>query len=142
MFKKGLFTRLLVGVAALGALAAFDTLPATASSKSTQVVKGHTSQGRALRMRVRGDSMKLLSFTAELGCRDGSELLLDESGFLVTDLGRGGTFSDFQYGKTDKVRFKGRVGARVVRGRIRVSDRWGRVKCDSHWIKFTAKMKR
>ncbi len=139
---KDLFMRLLIGATAVGALAAFDTMPAAASSKTTQVASGHTSQGRAVRVRVRGNSMKLLLFTAELDCRDGSELLVEESGFLWTDLRAGGSFSDFQSGKTDKVRFRGRVGARAVRGRIRVSDRLGRVKCDSRWFKFTATMKR
>jgi hypothetical protein len=141
MFTKDLFTRLLVGAAALGALAAFDTLPATASSKGAQVAKGRTSQGRAFGVKLRGDSMKLLAFTAELDCRDGSELLLEEGGFLWTDLSRNGSFSDYQYGKTDKVWFKGRVGARAVRGRVRLSDRWGRIPCKSRWIRFTAKMR-
>jgi hypothetical protein len=141
MFTKNLFTRLLVGAAAFGALAAFDTLPATAASKSTQVAKGHTSQGRTFRVKLRHGTMKLMPFTAELKCRDGSELLLEEGGFLPTHLKRGGKFSDFQYGKTDKVWFKGRVGARAVQGRMRLTDRWGHSPCKSRWIKFTAKMK-
>lgn len=142
MFVKDVFTRLLVGAVALGAVAAFDTLPASASSEATQVAKGRTSQGRSFRVKVRSDSMRLMPFTAELDCRDGTELLLEEGGFLWTDLSRGGTFSDYQYGKTDKVWFKGRVGARVVRGRMRLADRWGRSPCHSRWIRFIARMKR
>lgn len=120
--------------------------PALAKSKNkngalTKTAVGKTKQGRKIRIRVGGLSMKLVNFTAKLKCRDGSILVDKESGFEVTGLKKGGRFNDRQYGSTDSVLFRGKVTKKWVRGKLRVQDKWGKVKCDSKWVKFSAKVK-
>jgi hypothetical protein len=134
--------RLPIGTALVVAVAVLSALPAAEAAPAKRMAVGHTSQGRNIRLRVQGGgTVKVLNFSAKLRCRDHSLLIDQESGFLPTPLNSGGRFSDLQFGHTDKVRFKGRVSADFVRGRMRVSDRWGHVACDSHWFKFSARLK-
>ena len=107
----------------------------------TKKAVGKTKQGRKIRLRVGGLSLKLLNFSAKLKCRDGSILIDKESGFEVTGLEKGGRFKDRQYGSTDTVSFRGKVTGNRVRGKLRVQDKWKKVKCDSKWVKFSAKVK-
>jgi len=112
-----------------------------AQAKGKRVAVGKTKQGRTARLAVWAKQLKVVNFAAELKCRDGSTLVDKESGFQATPLRRGGRFSDKQYGSTDTVRFRGRVGAKWVRGTLRVTDTWDKVRCDSGWVKFSAKLK-
>lgn len=141
--RRVLAATLVVATSALPlALVAAETPTALAKGKAqTKKAVGHTKQGRKVQMRVGGLSLKMLSFTASLKCRDGSVLIDKESGFQVTPLKKGGRFDDSQYGSTDTVRFRGRVTRKWVRGKLRVRDKWGKVKCDSKWVKFSAKVK-
>jgi hypothetical protein len=127
--------------AARGALAltlAVGLLQSTADAAGKRSLRGRTSQGRSVRLAIKGSTLKVLHFKAKLRCRDGSVLIDDESGFLPTRL-RGGAFSDRQVGSTDTVWFKGKVGRRGVHGRLRVKDKYRRTRCDSHWVRFSAK---
>jgi hypothetical protein len=112
--------------------------PAGAAPK--RVYKGKTAQKRSVKLTVRGRTLQLRRFKAKLSCRNGSILIVDESGFQSTPI-RKGKFHDVQVGSTDEVLFKGRVTNRVVRGKIRVKDRLkkGGPRCTSRWIKFRAK---
>lgn len=105
------------------------------------VLKGRTGQGYAITLKMQGErAFKLLEFDADLQCRDGTELLLEEGGFLTTPLRRNGTFKDVQYGRTDTVWFRGKVTDRAVRGRVRLKDKWGKDNpCASRWIRFNVK---
>lgn len=137
--------RMLAGVLAVTMFgsAAIAVVPATdAEGKpKPRLARGETSQNRGIAVRVFPKAMKLVGFNAELKCRDGSKLIVEEGGFLRTPVRNRGRFSDVQYGRTDTVRFKGRMGSKFVRGQIRVSDRWGKVRCDSRWFKFTARIR-
>ena len=136
---------LVVATSALpAALLSAETPAALAKGKgqaNKRVAVGHTAQGRTVRVRVGSQSLKVLHFSAKLKCRDGSVLVDKESGFQLTPLKHGGHFDDRQFGSTDTVRFRGHVAGNWVRGRARVSDRWGKVRCDSKWFKFSAKAK-
>jgi hypothetical protein len=119
---------------------ALACLPAVAGAAGAGKVRGRTSQGRAVRLAVSHSKLKMLRFTAKLRCRDGSILVDDESGFRPTKV-KGGKFSDRQVGSTDAVLFKGKLASGAVRGRLRVRDRVGGTRCDSHWFSFTARIK-
>jgi hypothetical protein len=111
----------------------------TAGAAPKRVYKGSTAQDRNIRIAVQPRSIKILRFKAELRCRDGSILVLDESGFLRTPV-RKGRFHDAQYGRTDEVFIRGTRRKGVVRGRLRVKDKLkGGVRCNSRWIKFTVR---
>jgi hypothetical protein len=111
--------------------------PAVAAPK--RVFKGKTAQKRKVRLAVGRNSMKMLRFTIDLQCRNGTTLVVDESGFQPTPL-RGRRFRDVQFGRTDTVFFRGRVTARGVRGRLRVKDRLkSGVRCSSRWVAFRAR---
>lgn len=131
-----------VSVVALLAAAVFEPAAAPAADADRgkpKLARGKTSQNRGIAAKVYGRRLQMLDFNAVLKCRDGSELIVEEGGFLPIDLRAGGRFSDVQYGRTDTVRLRGRVGKSVVRGRLRVQDRWGKTPCDSRWFKFTAR---
>jgi hypothetical protein len=129
-------TMMLIGACALGCAAlAFDT--ASAAPKPGPM-KGRTGQGRAIRLHLKQDTVRIKAFTIEARCRDGSELIIEEGGFLPTPIARGGRIHDYQYGKTDKVWIRGHLKGRQVRGTIRVTDRWGKVRCNSGWVRFHA----
>jgi hypothetical protein len=108
-----------------------------ASAASNSTFKGRTSQRYQIKLAGDGDALRLLRFTVKLSCQDGSVLIDEESGFQRTSIRRGGKFSDRQEGSTDAVFFRGRLRGRAIHGALRVTDRWGHVKCDSHWVKFT-----
>lgn len=117
-------------------------LTSLAGAAGRTVHRGKTTQGYPMTLRMQGEkSFTLLRFKADLKCRDGSELQLDESGFLPTRLRGNGSFRDTQYGKTDTVRFRGKVTDGAVKGRVRLEDRLGkkRIRCSSKWIGFTVK---
>ncbi len=130
----------LCGLAICGLMGVELTSLAGAAGRTAH--RGKTAQGYPLTLRMQGEkSFKLLRFKADLNCRDGSELQLAESGFLPTRVRGNGSFRDTQYGKTDTVRFRGKVTNRAVKGKVRLEDRLGkkRIRCTSKWIGFTVK---
>ncbi len=131
-----LFRLFLSGALVCGLLAMSAT--ASAESAEARMFTGKTAQRHKLKAAVTGRKMKVLRFKASLKCRDGSTLILTESGFLPTRL-RGGSFKDVQYGRTDTVRFRGRLKGRKLRGKLRVIDKTKKLKCKSRWISFSAK---
>jgi hypothetical protein len=114
-------------------------LIAPTGADARRVYKGKTAQSRTIKVAVGKRNLKIMRFKAELKCRDGSVLIDDESGFLPTPIRSNGSFRDAQVGSTDEVLIRGRRKGRVVRGRLRVRDRVGKVRCSSKWIKFTAR---
>jgi hypothetical protein len=114
-----------------------------AGAAPKRVYKGKTAQKRPVRITMRGDSLKLRHFVARLKCRNGVNLIVQESGFVRTPVRRNGRFKDVQVGKTDEVFFKGRVRGKVVRGKLRVKDRLHKrgPRCASKWINFRAKLR-
>lgn len=113
-----------------------DAAAAKPAKKNT--IKGKTSQGRVIRLARNRHGVQLKRFKIKLRCRDGSILIDDESGFLTTPL-RHGKLRDHQVGSTDDVWLRAQLKGRVVRGKIRVRDRVGKVRCDSHWVRFHAR---
>lgn len=101
--------------------------------------KGKTRQGRVIAFRLTPAGLDLRHFSIRLRCRDGSVLIDQESGFEPASLRGNGSFREVQYGSTDKVWFRGRTTHRRVRGRIRVKDHWGKIRCNSGWVRFTAR---
>lgn len=136
-----MFARLMLStMLACGLLTA--PLVTGAEGAARGILKGRTAQGYKITLKMQGErAFKLLEFNADLKCRDGSRLLLEEGGFLATHVRRNGTFKDAQYGRTDTVRFKGRVTDGAVRGRVRLEDRYGKkkIRCSSRWIGFHVK---
>jgi hypothetical protein len=114
-----------------------------ASAASKRVYKGKTAQKRPMRITVRGNKLKVRRFVAQLKCRNGVRLIVTETGFVRTPIRRGGRFRDVQVGRTDEVRFRGRVRGKVVRGRVHVKDRLHKrgPRCASRWIKFRARLR-
>lgn len=106
-----------------------------------RVYKGKTKQRHKMKVSVSGDKLKILHFKANLKCRNGSTLIVDERGFQPTKIRGNGRFKDVQVGSTDEVFIKGKRKGKVVRGKIRVKDRLhkGGARCHSRWIKFTAR---
>lgn len=132
MLKKMMF----VATCAIGCAAlAVDT---GSAAQQQGPMKGRTGQGRAIRVQLAKDSVLIKTFTIEARCRDGSYLIIEEGGFLPTPIGKGGRIHDYQYGRTDKVWIRGRLQGRHLRGTLRVTDTWGRVKCNSGWVRFHA----
>jgi len=118
-------------------------MPAEGSARPQgKLALGKTSQGKGMGIRVQERTLQMLDFNALLDCRDGTELIVEEGGFLPIRTRPSGYFRDFQYGRTDTVWLRGRAGQKWVRGRLRVTDRWGPVKCDSGWFRFSARIKR
>ena len=113
-----------------------------ADAAPKRLYKGKTTQKRPVRITKRGNSLKLRHFTANLKCRNGARLVVDESGFMRTKI-RGGSFNDVQVGSTDEVFFRGRARGKVVAGKIRVKDRLHKrgPRCASKWIKFRARLR-
>lgn len=131
--------RLRIAMSAVLACGAVAVGGMVAEAAPKKTYKGKTAQKKPVKLAVRGRTIDILHFKARLKCRNGDALILDEGGFLPTPMKRNGKFRDKQYGKTDTVLFRGRLRGRKVRGKLRVFDRLGRVKCRSNWIKFTAK---
>ena len=134
-----MFVRLIVSsVVVCSFLMANVVAAADAASRAT--VKGRTGQGHRIKLaKQKGNSFQILGFKADLGCRDGTKLQLEESGFQSTRVRSNGSFHELQYGSTDRVYIQGRVKGGSVRGRLRLTDRYGKKNpCKSHWIKFHA----
>ena len=135
--------RLILGCAlACGLIATQAT--AWAAPAEARMLSGKTGQNYRIVIKVDGRGLKIKRFNAKLRCRNGTLLILRESGFLRTPARRGGRFKDVQYGKTDTVRFRGRLrGRQSVRGQLRVSDKTKRgPRCTTPWIPFRATPRR
>ncbi len=115
------------------------TSGAGAAKQATKVAKGHTRQGRTIRVAVQPNRVRFKNFSIKLRCSGGYVLVDQESGFLPTRLGSSGRFNDVQFGSTDEVRFSGRLTRKAVTGKIRVRDKLGKHKCSSPWVKFNAR---
>ncbi|HEY5054467.1 MAG TPA: hypothetical protein VII45_13785 [Solirubrobacterales bacterium] len=113
---------------------------AAADAASRATAKGRTGQGYRIKLAMQGaDSFRIVGFKADLECRDGTELQLEEGGFLSTLVRPNGSFHEMQYGDTDRVYIQGRVKGSSVRGRLRLTDRYGKGNpCKSRWINFHA----
>jgi hypothetical protein len=113
---------------------------AMADSAQTRMLKGRTTQGHRIKLVLKQGSLRIQSFDIDLRCRDGSSLLLEESGFLQTRVKRNGSFHDAQFGRTDSVYFRGHGSERQLQGRIRVTDKErGSPRCASRWVGFRAR---
>jgi hypothetical protein len=133
-----MFVRLIAASAMALGLLASDAAALTDSAEA-RIFKGRTAQGYRIELNVKDRKFKILRFEADLRCRDGSTLTLVESGFLWTPVRRGGSFRDAQFGRTDSVYFRGRLGERRLRGRVRLTDKLrGGPRCKSRWIRFSA----
>ena len=126
-----------------GALLACALLAANgviAGAAPKRVFKGSTAQDRGIRVAVAPRSIQIKRFKIELRCKDGSLLILDESGFLRTPVRRNGRFRDVQHGRSDTVFIRGEMRGKAVHGRLRVKDRLKNgVRCGSRWVRFTAR---
>lgn len=112
---------------------------ASAEPAAAKVFKGKTSQGHRIKSMVKGKAFKIHVFEIDLRCKDGSELVLIEGGFLWTKTGKGGGFRDAQFGRTDSVYFRGKLNQRRLRGKVRVTDRLRNgTRCASRWVNFNA----
>ncbi len=123
----------------LGCIALVAGAAAAKPHHGGKALKGRTKQGRTIRLARKGHAVQVKNFSIKLRCHDGSILIDTESGFLPTPLKKGGRLNDHQVGSTDDVWLQGRVHGRVVRGKIRVHDRVGKVRCDSRWVPFHAR---
>lgn len=116
---------------------------ALAEMADARMFTGKTAQRYRIKAAVNDRSVKLLRFNIKLSCRDGSTLILAESGFLRTPVRRNGAFRDAQFGRTDAVRFRGRLSRNSLRGKVRVIDKPRKgVACKSRWVAFRAKPRR
>lgn len=132
--------KLWTGALLVCALLAANGVIAGAAPK--RVFKGSTAQDRGIRVAVQKRSVQIKRFKIELGCRDGSRLILDESGFLRTPVRGNGSFRDVQYGRTDTVYIRGKMRGNSVRGRLRVKDKLRNgVRCHSRWVSFRVKQR-
>lgn len=131
--------RLILSGLLVSSLAGFG-MAAAAEAAAGGMATGKTAQGYRIKLAMRGDgSFRIVRFSADLRCRDGSTLQLEESGFLPTLVKPDGTFREMQYGRTDRVYMRGRVSGKTVSGRLRLTDRYGKGNpCKSRWIKFRA----
>jgi hypothetical protein len=130
-----LLRMIVTGVIACGVIAAGSV--AMADSAAARLFKGKTAQGKVIKLQVRAQTFKIHTFDIKLRCRDRSTLLLEEGGFLWTKVKPGGGFKDAQFGKTDSVYFRGRLGERRIRGKVRVTDKEkGGPFCASPWVAF------
>lgn len=138
-----MLVRTIATIACCAATLAAWQLPAAAGaaqgSKKAVTYKGKTAQKRGIVFRVARNKLDLRHFSIQLRCKDGSVLIVQESGFEPAPLGSGGSFREYQVGSTDKVWFRGRATDRRVQGKVKVKDRWGKVRCNSGWVKFNAK---
>lgn len=131
--------RVIIAIACVVVLAAASIgAAAAAPEKGADLLKGRTAQGRQIRLRVHGKSIQIVSFTAQLRCRNGEVLIDEESGFQPTSV-KGGRFHDNQVGSTDEVLIRGHLRGSRASGAVRVKDRLGKVRCDSRWISFKAR---
>lgn len=119
-------------------------LALSASSTSAGAAQGErytgkTAQKFTITLSVGERRIQMLRFKIRLRCRDGSLLFDDLSDFEPARLKRGGRFSDLQFGPTDEVIARGRVGKGRVSGKLRVRDKLANgVPCDSGAVGFSA----
>lgn len=138
-----MFLRIATACALVCALAAVEVAGSAGAKpgKGSNVIKGKTAQKRPFRAVVQRRAIDVRRFVVELRCKDGSRLVLFESGFLPSPL-RKGRVHDYQFGRTDKVWIRGKLKNGTFRGRLRVKDRLGKGKnrtfCDSRWVRFQA----
>lgn len=143
MYSRLILALGLLGIAALagaGAGAAAEAAKPKGKGAS-ELARGKTSQKRGIAVRIYPQTVQMLDFNALLDCRDGSELIVEEGGFLPIRTRANGSFRDVQYGRTDTVWLRGKVSRNWVRGKLRVTDRWGKVKCNSDWFRFNARIR-
>jgi|GEM_PF-813418 len=139
MSSRPFSRQLAVALLACGALSV--SAAALADAAAARTYKGKTAQKRSIKVAVGKSKLKMLRFQASLRCRDGSILVVTESGFLPTRIRGNGRFHDVQVGSTDEVFIRGKRQGKVVRGTVRVKDRLskGGTRCDSKWVKFSAR---
>lgn len=131
------FRLIVCGAIACGLVA--GSAVASAEPAEARMFQGQTSQGYRIKAQVREQAFRIHVFDIDLRCRDGSELALIMGGYLWTKIGKGGSFRDAQFGRTDSTYFRGRLGERRIRGRLRVTDRLrDGTRCASRWIVFNA----
>src|SRR5439155_9095846 len=133
-------TRLLTKTVVAALSLALVGASAADAAKSVKY-KGKTSQGKAIKFTIKGNSLKSLVFSVTLNCSDGSTLTDSESGFQATRI-KNGKFSDDQVGSTDEVVLKGKRKSKgkKVTGTIKVTDKLNTsVSCGPTTVKFTAK---
>ncbi len=121
-------------VAVGGGIISDGAIAAQESHGSTS--KGRTAQGRQIRMAFHRGSVEIKHFSIRLRCQGGSVLIDTESGFLPSRLLRNNRVHDHQVGSTDDVYIRGRLGNHRLHGAIRVRDKVGKHRCDSHWVRF------
>lgn len=138
-----MFLRVIMGAALACGLVVAGAI-ASAAPAEARVLSGKTGQNYRIVVKVDRRGLTIKRFNARLNCRDGSRLIIEESGFLRTPLRGGGRFKDVQYGRTDTVRFRGRLqGTRVIRGQLRVSDKTRKgPRCTTRWVSFRATPRR
>jgi hypothetical protein len=103
-----------------------------------KVARGHTGQGRSIRVIVSQHHIRLRGFSIQLHCSGGYVLIDQESNFLPSAVDHKGRFHDTQVGSTDEILIRGHLRGDKVTGRVRVRDRLGKHKCSSPWVKFKA----
>jgi hypothetical protein len=128
--------RRIVMMLTLSCLASGALVGSALAAGKTGTFAGKTAQHRNIKLKVSAGQVKLLNFSIELKCRDGSVLVDTESGFQATKLS-GGKFSDSQVGSTDTVTYSGKVSGSKATGTVKVTDKLGKVKCNSPKVKFT-----
>jgi len=134
--RLGLIAKCLAAVAALTLVWA-----GAADAAKTRTYNGKTSEGKAIKFKISGNSLKSLKFSITLNCSDGSTLTDTESGFQATTIKKN-KFSDDQVGSTDEVILKGKRKGKKVTGTIKVTDKLNStVSCGPRTVTFTAKRK-
>lgn len=121
------------------ALAAAVVAPNAVAGHGGGVKKGHTAQGRKIRVKFYRRFVEIKNFSIKLHCKGGYKLIDLESGFLPSPLRGHNHIRDRQKGSTDVVLIRGRLTRRRVHGAIRVRDHLGKHRCDSHWVRFAVR---
>jgi hypothetical protein len=111
---------------------------ASAAGSGGELARGHTGQGRNIRLRVFPHQVEIQAFSIELRCSGGYVLVDQESNFLPSAVSRNGQIHDAQVGSTDEILIRGRLTGHKVSGRLRVRDRLGKHRCSSPWVHFMA----
>lgn len=114
------------------------TIDTVGAKPNPGIIKGKTAQKRNIRLTLHRGAMKIKHFGIEAKCRDGSILEIKESGFLPSPMKKG-KVRDYQIGNTDKVWIRARIKGHQVHGHLRVTDRVGKIKCNSGWVRFHAR---
>ena len=134
-----MFRRIAVPTVLVLVLALASTSSCAQASTKTSLLRGRTGQRHLVKLRTWERALQIVRFDIELRCHDGSVLIDEESDFMRTPLRRNDSFGEVQTGSTDTVMIRGRVRGKSVKGRLRVKDRLGKTRCDSHWVSFTAR---